>query len=202
MHGFWRTGFAVAAFSVAAVTALILLEVFAQRLGSPPGRGAEVVLFLLLYTAVGMGAFDLFRPPAKLYPELLLLEDKSHRREVFSSCYRRLWRTLPIALYPPALAVAAMAACVFLDAQIGRAVGLTPYATGAVFGATSGLICALGAPLVARGFLRAGIRRTLAERAIPICTNCGYHLTGNVSGVCPECGTATPKTATRKHGAG
>lgn len=25
------------------------------------------------------------------------------------------------------------------------------------------------------------------------CQGCGYNLTGNVSGVCPECGTATPK---------
>ena len=23
----------------------------------------------------------------------------------------------------------------------------------------------------------------------PRCTNCGYNLTGNVSGICPECGT-------------
>ncbi len=24
-----------------------------------------------------------------------------------------------------------------------------------------------------------------------ICTNCGYNLTGNTSGICPECGCAT-----------
>ena len=25
------------------------------------------------------------------------------------------------------------------------------------------------------------------------CSNCGYNLTGNTSGVCPECGTPVPK---------
>jgi hypothetical protein len=27
------------------------------------------------------------------------------------------------------------------------------------------------------------------ELAYPVCSECGYNLTGNVSGVCPECGT-------------
>ena len=27
------------------------------------------------------------------------------------------------------------------------------------------------------------------------CATCGYDLTGNVSGICPECGTAVPRTA-------
>lgn len=30
----------------------------------------------------------------------------------------------------------------------------------------------------------------LATRGKPICTHCGYNLTGNTSGTCPECGTS------------
>jgi hypothetical protein len=26
-----------------------------------------------------------------------------------------------------------------------------------------------------------------------LCVNCGYDLTGNLSGTCPECGTAVPR---------
>lgn len=31
-----------------------------------------------------------------------------------------------------------------------------------------------------------------ARRAQGLCVRCGYNLTGNVSGICPECGTTIP----------
>ena len=37
--------------------------------------------------------------------------------------------------------------------------------------------------------IRRRLRAELAKKGIPICVPCGYNLTGNVSGVCPECGT-------------
>ena len=47
-------------------------------------------------------------------------------------------------------------------------------------------------------FTRRGIRRRLraqlAQKGIPVCVPCGYNLTGNESGVCPECGTAMQKS--------
>lgn len=39
---------------------------------------------------------------------------------------------------------------------------------------------------------RRKLRAYLAERGCPICLACGYDLTGNISGRCPECGTPTP----------
>jgi len=39
-------------------------------------------------------------------------------------------------------------------------------------------------------------RRRAAKRAmIGGCLHCGYSLTGNTSGTCPECGTAIPKAS-------
>jgi len=35
-------------------------------------------------------------------------------------------------------------------------------------------------------------RRRSRERLVGHCLACGYNLTGNVSGICPECGTAIP----------
>lgn len=42
--------------------------------------------------------------------------------------------------------------------------------------------------------LRAGWRLSIRHRRRNrgLCTSCGYDLTGNVSGVCPECGAAVP----------
>ena len=40
----------------------------------------------------------------------------------------------------------------------------------------------------ARQDIRRRLRAQLASKGIPICIPCGYNLTGNVSGVCPECG--------------
>jgi hypothetical protein len=31
------------------------------------------------------------------------------------------------------------------------------------------------------------------------CGKCDYDLTGNLSGICPECGTMTPREARRRH---
>ncbi len=33
------------------------------------------------------------------------------------------------------------------------------------------------------------LRHQLHARGVPICLHCGYNLTGNVTAVCPECGT-------------
>ena len=40
-------------------------------------------------------------------------------------------------------------------------------------------------------FIRGPLRRYLRRRK-GLCLSCGYDLTGNVSGVCPECGTEVP----------
>jgi hypothetical protein len=50
--------------------------------------------------------------------------------------------------------------------------------------------------LVAASLLPLGIRplawswRRVRRRRANVCRGCGYDLTGNVSGVCPECGRA------------
>jgi hypothetical protein len=47
---------------------------------------------------------------------------------------------------------------------------------------------------------RVGRRRSLVERfdATPRCARCAYDLTANVSGICPECGTAVVRPATAR----
>lgn len=54
----------------------------------------------------------------------------------------------------------------------------------------------LAALLPAAAFWRR--RRRLSRSRRGLCTACGYDLTGNVSGVCPECGNAVPQTGVAK----
>src|SRR5665213_703496 len=37
------------------------------------------------------------------------------------------------------------------------------------------------------------VKRVITRPAIGCCKSCGYSLTGDVSGTCPECGTGTPR---------
>ena len=49
------------------------------------------------------------------------------------------------------------------------------------------------APLPAVWLVRA--RRTARRRRLALCLTCGYNLTGNTSGTCPECGAAVVRSA-------
>lgn len=40
-----------------------------------------------------------------------------------------------------------------------------------------------------RRYIQGSIRREMVERGMLVCVHCGYDLTGNISGICPECGT-------------
>lgn len=49
-------------------------------------------------------------------------------------------------------------------------------------------ICGVVVIWFQRRHLQRSLWRQLADLGIPCCVQCGYDLTGNVSGICPECG--------------
>ena len=53
----------------------------------------------------------------------------------------------------------------------------------------SWLLAILFAAYPTIAFIRKPLRRRRERRRKGLCLTCGYDLTGNVSGVCPECGT-------------
>ena len=58
---------------------------------------------------------------------------------------------------------------------------------------------ALGGLVIAVAGLAVPVRKP--GRRANRCKRCGYNLTGNVSGACPECGTPTPAEVRRRHDA-
>jgi hypothetical protein len=63
-----------------------------------------------------------------------------------------------------------------------------------------GLFCGMNAAICFYLWWKTGAELRLARRraANGQCTSCGYSLTGNTSGTCPECGTPVPKTPAEK----
>lgn len=50
------------------------------------------------------------------------------------------------------------------------------------------VLALLGTAGLVRRSTRRGLREQLSKTGFPICIDCGYDLTGNASGRCPECG--------------
>ena len=50
------------------------------------------------------------------------------------------------------------------------------------------LLCPYVLIVLFRRRIQRSLWRQLTECGVPCCIKCGYDLTGNVSGVCPECG--------------
>jgi hypothetical protein len=115
---------------------------------------------------------------------------------------RQLW----LSAYGPVLGNRTywlIAGAVQVVAQIVLTVPLTQYARRAGFyGPAIGwglpvLVAALACVVIiwlVRRWITRSLREELNRRGLPTCLACGYDLTGNVSGTCPECGTTISQT--------
>jgi hypothetical protein len=66
---------------------------------------------------------------------------------------------------------------------------LPPGIFGGIVGGVTGGTGFVAMNVYWRQAYRRFLRQRLNEMGIPICMKCAYDLTGNTSGVCPECGT-------------
>ncbi len=96
-------------------------------------------------------------------------------------------------------------ACYVFLIVIGISGGLIALTMGLKFRSWAGLgHMALGFAVLAQAIMRAvSLRsdyRRQRRRKEGRCLDCGYDLAGNVSGVCPECGTPTTESANKRGG--
>ncbi|MCP4246960.1 MAG: hypothetical protein GY778_07910 [bacterium] len=128
---------------------------------------------------------------AKLFPELQRLETKATQRRAFAVAIGEVatrWR------YWTAISVI-VAGSVYLQFSMPRFGIPAAWKGPARWGIAAVTILACwGLLLSFRRTIRRSLWRTLMDQGIPCCTSCGYDLSGNTSGACPECG-ATIRSA-------
>jgi len=130
------------------------------------------------------------RTIARFFPDLNRIDDAALRGRVWIAAYE------PVLNSPAYWSIAAATQVV---AQIAMTIPLTRFAKShgfhgavVVWGApvvVAMIACAVIVWLVRRSIMKS-LRRELNRRGWPTCIPCGYDLTGNESGVCPECGAA------------
>ena len=119
----------------------------------------------------------------KLFPEVVQLDNRSHRLKVTRTALRRLAFTGPCGfVLSAALFIPTLLAWRMLRYEVG--VTLSPWLIYAL------MVIAAQFLLVLVLRKRAGrrLRTELNELGHTVCIACGYNLTGNLTGICPECG--------------
>ena len=130
----------------------------------------------------------------RLYPELSILDDAADRKAVAAACWKRVRREKHVVAWGVLFggAVAPFVGFVLMPA-IAPYLPLPRAARAVALGVAFGVCCVLVLRAIVYKPMQQAIRRALHERGLPVCRPCGYNLTGNVSGVCPECGTPIEK---------
>jgi hypothetical protein len=124
----------------------------------------------------------------RMIPEIWRLPDARDRGQVRVQALRQLCLTGPIGL---GLGLLLVIPAVALGEAVIRLLGGRSFGPGIPHLICFALLCALvqaALMFCLKGHARARIRQELRARGLPTCLQCGYDLTGNVSGACPECG--------------
>jgi len=130
------------------------------------------------------------RPNPKFLPESVLFPSDQHFREAVGRFYKRPFR---VVFQVSILALGTSAGALLAQANFLWPVSLLPPLLRAVLGGSLlPAVIILAWALLMKRRLQRHLRRELNDAGVPICINCGYQLTGNISGTCPECGTAVP----------
>jgi predicted RNA-binding Zn-ribbon protein involved in translation (DUF1610 family) len=125
----------------------------------------------------------------RLNPELLLLDDAADRIVVYRRAYFAFVRSWRCWLWLAAITAALITISEALHAA--RAELPPAWAIGELIVVWS--MAGFGGYIwvwLGQNQMRASIRRQLRDRGVPVRLGCGYDLTGNESGTCPECGEA------------
>ena len=125
-----------------------------------------------------------------LLPELALFPSGKAGRAAWRQAYRAAYKNWAIYLWIALVCLFFVyffpVLCSLIPGPESLRVGLIGAAVGAAF--YFGLVVFCKRPI------QRSLRKQLIELGIPVCTECGYELRGQVEPRCPECGVEFDKT--------
>ena len=121
----------------------------------------------------------------RLFPELARFDNRGQKVEAWDNAIRGMYRRWRFWVVLAAIAVVYVIVIVEIVDRLGPALIRWSWVLS--------FIPFLIAASLFRRSIQASLRRQLLAMGKPICLKCGYDLTGNTSGICPECGELTPR---------
>jgi predicted RNA-binding Zn-ribbon protein involved in translation (DUF1610 family) len=123
----------------------------------------------------------------RFFPETRGLQRPRERSQVAVQALRMLGLTGPCGF---ALGAVLVIPSVLLASELNRALraGYGVHVSSLLVFATTCIGVQTVWAVAIRRSVRRRVREELNTRGLPVCTACGYNLTGNVTGTCPECG--------------
>ncbi len=125
-----------------------------------------------------------------LFPELVHVGDAEARR-VLEQTLAATWLSFFVPSSLPVLVGLLMPFGIIGISWLVGSFGASGAAALGIYmgGTVLTVLSLLVAFRLCRKRIRNKLRQALSKRGYPICETCGYNLTGNTSGTCPECGT-------------
>jgi hypothetical protein len=134
-------------------------------------------------------------PKSWLYPELNLFPTEEDRKKAGRAANWIILGSWSFWLGLPTILVGFP----LLDHLVHR-LNLLTGSVGALFRialmSVCPCVCVIGIVWLKARQVRRFLRQRLQEVGVPICVQCSYDLTGNTSGICPECGTPCANATT------
>lgn len=128
-----------------------------------------------------------YRTPA-WFPELERVEPSSERRRIWQMAFASVLKSPTYWLIAAATQIAAQLVVVVPVSRLMRSYGFYRTFVGWLLSIAVALLACYAIIWLVRRRIARNLRLELTRRGLPTCLGCGYDLTGNVSGVCPECG--------------
>jgi hypothetical protein len=123
------------------------------------------------------------------FPDLRRVECKADRREVWRAAYNPVLKSVTYWLIAIGAQVLGQAVFRIISWQCAPFAGSHAHWIRLLAPGIGAIAAGVLTLWLVRRRITLNVRQQLVKLGLPTCLSCGYDLTGNTSGACPECGT-------------